>query len=350
MNREWTRKKLEGDNKTVNEIGTQMIYFLKECPFFTKEEKKKRVTEVETAMEYGNVQFPWNGKHRETYHFKSICDFFYEPEGKTEESMKIFHAWMKKREEIDMEGFVSALNNVIHTRMVEDSKPMEFHGDVVITDPFYLMNEKDPDEQYMFEVLEPKKEEYFTYKCIRDYPDYKEVAPGLGTYYSAQYSKEEEEYRQAHHAYMVLADDWAKCRYGNRMDLLGIHKCMIRDSLCSEWGCTMFSIDKNGLQKEIGTFCADTSQIAVADLGEVAAYNPSMWRFTGEYAMNATIVKGFDGTAQFVVKEVNPDEKKGYGKGNLFPGYEVEVILKGTYVNEDGIRETCNLVGRQTWN
>lgn len=68
--------------------------------------------------------------------------------------------------------------NILHEYL--DSDPMEFDGDIIITDPCYIMKED---------------------------------------------------------------DDWATCGYGENMEALGITHYMTRDTLYGDWSCTTFDTD-----------------------------------------------------------------------------------------------------------
>lgn len=68
--------------------------------------------------------------------------------------------------------------NILHEYL--DSDPMEFDGDIIITDPCYIMKED---------------------------------------------------------------DDWATCAYGENMEALGMTHCMTRDTLYGDWSCTTFNTD-----------------------------------------------------------------------------------------------------------
>ncbi len=43
--------------------------------------------------------------------------------------------------------------------------------------------------------------------------------------------------------YIVKDDDWSKCGYGDNMEVLGINHYMTRDTLYGDWSCTTFNID-----------------------------------------------------------------------------------------------------------
>ncbi len=92
-----------------------------------------------------------------------------------------------------------------------DSEPVEFDGDIIITDPCYIIN------------------------------------------------KESE-------------DDWQKCDYGSKMEALGITHYMTRDTLYGDWSCTVFNMDSH---RKLGDFCADAGLVSVFSLDEVLKYNPN---------------------------------------------------------------------------
>lgn len=66
--------------------------------------------------------------------------------------------------------------------------------------------------------------------------------------------------------------DWEKCMHGERMENLGIKHYLCRDTICGNWFCTTYNSDTG---KVLGKFCADTGMVAVFLLDEVLAYNPN---------------------------------------------------------------------------
>lgn len=125
-----------------------------------------------------------------------------------------------------------------------DSNPMVFDGDIIITDPCYIMR--------------------------------------------AEY----------HGTVPMHENDWHESEYGYNMEKLGIHNYMTRDTLCGDWSCTVYNTDTKA---EIGEFCADAGLISVINLDEVLKYNPDF-----DYHINkpwtTTLIKNFKGTVQFVVE------------------------------------------------
>lgn len=131
--------------------------------------------------------------------------------------------------------YINVYNSVL------DSEPMHFSGDILVTDPCYIVKRE----------LENS------------------------------------------------VDDWGFCDYGYQLNKLGINHFMTRDTIYGDWGCTIY--DENN--HEIGKFCADAGLVTVCDYNEVLAYNPDFdeWRKSHEWC--ATVIKDFEGTVQFLVYE-----------------------------------------------
>ena len=121
---------------------------------------------------------------------------YIDPQFRWEESAaeKLFNKYTKKK--------------ILHEYL--DSDPMIFNGDILITDPCYIIRED---------------------------------------------SKE----------------DWNICCYGYDMEKLGINHYMTRDTLYGDWSCITFNSDT---KEPIGRFCADAGLISVMSLDEVLKYNP----------------------------------------------------------------------------
>jgi hypothetical protein len=106
--------------------------------------------------------------------------------------------------------------------------------------------------------------------------------------------------RAKHHGTKPLyEDDWNYCEYGDNMEALGINNYICRDTLYGDWSCTTYDLNT---KEPIGEFCADAGMVAVFDLKEVLKYNPDF-----DYHLNkkwtTTLIKNFKGTVQFVVEE-----------------------------------------------
>lgn len=148
-----------------------------------------------------------------------------------------------------------------------DSEPMGFDGDILITDPCYVIRE-DKDS------------------------------------------------------------DWDTCCCGFDMEKLGINHYMTRDTLYGDWSCTVYDSDT---KQPIGHFCADAGLVSVFLLDEVLKYNPDydcdlkesytamiIRDFKGTVQF---VVKHIDGYYE--------DTTKYHEKGDYWEDYLLEVVGHG---------------------
>lgn len=171
-----------------------------------------------------------------------------------------------------------------------DSVPKAFDGDIIITDPCYVI---DDDDWYAIDVAQK----------------------------------------------FVISDGGLLC---NRS--FGGMNFIYRDTIYGDWGCTTFNTDT---KEVIGNFCADAGLVSVFLLDEVLQYDPSF-----DYHINrtwtTTLIKDFKGTVQFVVVYEDghyKDETKYHKKGEHWEDYSVEVVGHG--INRI-TGKPINFVGRQT--
>lgn len=243
--------------------------------------------------------------------------------------------------------------------MYLDSEPMEFEGDIIITDPCYIMKKKPEIGKYPF------WKDYFSYEDEKQYPDYIKMTneeieerkeedshfeilmriDPKAAYSSKQYKEENERYEKALENYREAnLSDWELCNCGSKMEVLGIHNYITRDTLYGDWSCTTYNLDT---KEPIGEFCADAGLVSVFLLDEVLKYNPDF-----DYHLNrlwtTTLIKNFKGTIQFVVKEIKgafDETTEYYKKGETWIDYEVEVIGHGI---DTVTGQPLNFVGNQT--
>lgn len=205
----------------------------------------------------------------------------------------------KKKETTNIDRYINIINELEKLSRYEDSKPISFDGDIVITDPCYMMKKKD-DAAYLKDI--PKKSEFLTHENIRDYEDAEEIFDDF--WISKTQEVEMNKWEDAVSDYEVMNDDWATCRYGSRLDIIGIEKFMTRDTIYGDWGCTVSKIDDNdNIIEDIGSFCADAGLVTVADLSQVISYNPNFLEWANEHTWCATIIKDFKGTVKFEIGE-----------------------------------------------
>lgn len=230
-----------------------------------------------------------------------------------------------------------------------DSEPMEFDGDIIITDPCYIVKEKESVGTY------PKRSDYITHEKAEDYPDCREYTPSeinqldplskilieLGLekmYVSKQHQDEEDNYHKALEKYNHdNISDWELCNYGDEMDKLGITHYMTRDTLYGDWSCTTYDLNTEAV---IGEFCADAGLVSVIALDEVLKYNPE-FDYHKERPWTTTWIKDFKGTVQFVVTS----DSEIINENELWAECSVEVVGHG--INKI-TGEPINFVGRQT--
>ena len=171
-----------------------------------------------------------------------------------------------------------------------DSEPIEFDGDIIITDPCYII-------------------------------------------------------RAEHHGTKpITKDDWEACDFGSKMEVLGINHYISRDTIYGDWSCTTFNIDT---KEAIGSFCADAGSVAVFLLDEVLKYNPD-FDYHIERPWTTTLIKDFKGTVRFIVKQVEgkyESDSEYWNAGDTWVDYVVEVIGKG--INKI-TGKPFNFVGTQT--
>ena len=232
-----------------------------------------------------------------------------------EEVLSIF-AELNLDEYVDKIVAIATLNRYI------DSVPMEFDGDIIITDPCYFMKELD-------ESTRPAREEFML-------DDYSSIS-------DEQYQEDYARWAEACRAWRnVNPSDWEKTNCGTNMSVLGFKKYMVRDTLYGDWSCTTYN---TLTKKEMGTFCADAGTVGVFCLNDIMAYNPDWKNDTGL----ATLIKDFKGTVQFVVTEhhgvYSSDIGSNIKAGDSWTDYQLTVVGKG--INKI-TGEPIEFVGSQT--
>lgn len=128
--------------------------------------------------------------------------------------------------------------------------------------------------------------------------------------------------RAKHHGTTPITnDDWEACEYGENMKVLGIKNYLCRDTLCGDWSCETYNSDTD---KAIGEFCADAGMVAVFLLDEVLKYNPDFdYHLKKEWT--TTLIRDFEGEIYFDVIDVEYEIEDGVTETEK----EVRVIGKG---------------------
>ena len=142
----------------------------------------------------------------------------------------------------------------------------------------------------------------------------------------------------------LTEDDWGACNYGDDMEALGITHYMTRDTLYGDWSCTTFNTDT---KEVIGEFCADAGLVSVFLLDEVLKYNPEFDYHLNKKG-TTTWIRDFKGTVEFVVKHIEgyyEEDTDYWNKGDYWEDYVLEVVGHG--INKV-TGEPINFVGKQT--
>ena len=212
-------------------------------------------------------------------------------------------------------------------------KLMEFDGDIIITDPCYIIKEHDESDKPQlsdYQIFTNHGDDGIDANNVRLSKTFEERIK--------DFQRDLTEWRKSH------PYDWDICDYGENMEALGIHNYMTRDTLYGDWSCTTFNSDTG---EAIGEFCADAGLVSVFLLDEVLKYNPEF-----DYHINrpwtTTWIKDFKGTVQFVVVYTDgyyEDDTTYHKKGEHWEDYSVQVVGHG--VNKV-TGEPINFVGKQT--
>lgn len=229
--------------------------------------------------------------------------------------------------------------------------PVRFDGDIIITDPCYIIRKGEDQlvKTIKFKTVEePYMENYLTHKNKTEYDDCiminiedprvdadlkrmrkdmiqrftregvnseteKRIVAKLSVVpYSERYNKEWESYYNAllEYSQTHYHDDWSYCECGESMERLGLKTFLCESTIYGDWSCTTFNSDT---KKKIGNFCADAGMVAVFLLDEVLKYNPN-FDYHIERPWTTTLIKDFHGTVELEMKD---DEVRVVGKGNV---------------------------------
>lgn len=228
------QKNAEGE-KTFNNIKQEIIAKVEAYDKWLDEDMKRKTLDMLRWSHYNNSHSSW---------LDDLCSIsskfmFSDCIDKAERYM-----WFKNNVEIIFDYLYINYDNLL------DSEIKTFDGDIIITDPCYILTEKD-----------------------RNNDD-------LNLY---------------------------------KLNSLGITNYLVEDTIYGDWSCTVFSEDIiNKDSKVLGHFCADVSLVAVLDLNDVLKYNPN-FDYHINRPWTTTLIKDFKGTVQIVKEEdkrYNEKEKR----------------------------------------
>lgn len=204
---------------------------------------------------------------------------------------------------------------------------MLFNGDIVITDPGYLVKENP--------IKHPNPKDFnlsdsIYSKPFKDYSTVDELAfkKACDIYYEEKNK----------------CDDWIKCSYGNNLDILGINNYLCNYSIYGDGSYTTYLtketdienlienyekkiynniLDESSFAKELkeftenleyaGEFGIDSGMYGVFLLDEILKYNPDFVKFMEKCPECVTIIKNFTGD----IYTYTLDDFHIIGKGNI---------------------------------
>ena len=217
--------------------------------------------------------------------------------------------------ELNVEKYVRIIKNRMYADHMLDSEPVSFDGDIIITDPCYIVKKLD-------ETTRPKWEDFMRMNDYSGMTKEELEKSGFDEDY-ARLSTAQQEWDEKH------PNDWDACGCGYNMDKLGLKTWMVRDTIYGDWSCTVFHTDTN---EELGKFCADTGKVGVFQLDEVLKYNPD-FNYHVERPWTTALIKDFKGTVQFTVEEICGTHKRDIGKtikaGDPWVEHVVHVVGEG---------------------
>lgn len=326
MNRAWVDDKIQKFEQEVQAIREEVIREITNKAELDEDDRQKLLKALQTEN--------WTYEQMVKFNMLDLCGFhcLWDNDDLSYEELiedpryKAFCSWtcnIKDKAQTIYDYWQYGRGSGIYERYL-DSEPHPFEGDIIITDPCYIVKPLD-------RSTEPQCKDFFTHDRVEEYDDYDSK-----TKKSAQYEKEVKAYRDSLDKWDEENErDWVVCGCGRDMSALGLKTWMTRDTLYGDWSCHTFNIDT---KEPIGEFCADAGQVGVFLLDEVLQYNPN-YRDHIEKDWTVTLIKDFKGTVQFIVNEhkgIWEDDSEYHKKGDTWVDYEVQVVGEGinTITNE----------------
>ena len=246
----------------------------------------------------------------------------------------------------------------------EYNKPMRFDGDIIITDPCYIMNEDTkpdystspnwwdfyskayveqeipyvkyhyPDASEYEDARIPTFEEFCKMEHFPDDDDFYTEETKVALYefhvinakkpmmYSETFEKEKAAYNKAQYEWNEKnITDWELCGFGEVMENLGIQNSLVAGTIYGDWSCTTYQLNPTPTSdyKILGHFCADAGLVGVFLLDEVMKYNPKYKDIT-DATHCVTLIRDFHGEVSINIihdDEYDEDEVRVVGTGNI---------------------------------
>lgn len=106
--------------------------------------------------------------------------------------------------------------------------------------------------------------------------------------------------------------DWERCCGGYDMESLGFRHYLSEYTIDGDWVCTTYLGELSEREhcvdfppeRILGTFCADSAMVGVFYLKEIRRYNPNFLPgFLKRHPWTATVIRNFHGKIEFVSDE-----------------------------------------------
>lgn len=164
---------------------------------------------------------------------------------------------------------------------------MKFDGDILITDPMYIMRSN------KIENIETKPDRKSYYPENWDFN--KEIDIDSSDF---DVSLEcEHNYQKAYQSWQEdNLNEWDICNYGDNLEILGFKQFYAHSTIYGPWGCRTYDRRTN---TELGRFCSDSGMFGIFLLSEVLKYNPKYNGYRSQ-PWTAVVVPNFRGTIKVV--------------------------------------------------
>lgn len=229
----------------------------------------------------------------------------------------------------------------INVSQLLDSDKKHFKGDLIITDPCYLINQN---RLKNIPVEKPSKSDYLlnleeyddivivdTADLIKHLPEAIYVPIDDKTCkYSYKYNFDNSVYENAKNSYKSddTIDTWSWTNCGTNTEKikeLGIKQYICKDTLFGD--CNYIVLDN--YKECIGKICVDSGMVCVTELNEWRNYIPEMKRWLEEHKSFVTIINNFDGEVWFEVEDTSFTYKNENGKEENIKDYTVRIVGDG---------------------
>ena len=261
MNKEWVQQKQSEQANNIEIFHKKIREALNETELLTSDDIDEFINDITETVRMGFTTSIYMMSRNVYEKYKELYKTHHDEKDAKLAISAFYEKILKAFDKLDFNE-LRRLECIDYTRY-QDSELVEFDGDIIITDPCYIIKSG-------------------------------------------------------------KSNDWQDSEYGDDLTILGINNFITRDTLYGDWSCTTFNTDT---KRKIGNFCADAGMVSVILLEDVLKYNPDFnyhiekpWTTTLIKNFKGTVqfvVKEVSWTL---------DRDTSYGKkGDTFTDYEVEV-------------------------